>query len=112
MNKEKENSFCDDSETHRGFKYTKFTDTYDTECSLQISSSVEERIWFGVDDANPKILVSRAKEHGLEPQGKNGWMSYPIPDDVLLTTRMHLSREQVKELLPYLINFVETGEIY
>lgn len=57
-------------------------------------------------------MVAKAKENGLEPQGENGWMPFPIPDDVLLSTRMHLNREQVAELLPYLTRFVETGCIH
>jgi hypothetical protein len=102
-----------DSKTSRGFEITEFLDTYGAKCSLQMSSSaVEDKIWFGVNDANPKILVSKAKEHGLKPQCENGWMTYPIPEDVLLNTRMHLNREQVAELLPYLQRFVETGNLH
>jgi hypothetical protein len=102
-----------DSKTQRGFEITEFEDTYGAKCSLQMSSSaMEEKIWFGVNDADPKIMVSKAKEHGLKPQGENGWMTYPIPEDVLLNTRMHLNREQVAELLPYLERFVETGRIH
>ncbi|EES51170.1 hypothetical protein NE172_01985 [Clostridium botulinum] len=40
-----------------------------------------------------------------------GWVAYPIPEDVLLSTRMHLTRGQVKELIPILQKFVDTGEI-
>ena len=102
-----------DSKTQRGFEITEFEDTYGAKCSLQMSSSaMEEKIWFGVNDADPKIMVSKAKEHGLEPQGENGWMTYPVPEDVLLNTRMHLNREQVSELLPYLKRFAETGYLH
>lgn len=101
------------TKTQRGFEIIEFEDTYGAKCSLQMSSSAMERkVWFGVNDADPKIMVSKAKEHGLEPQGNSGWMKYPIPEDVLLNTRMHLNREQVKELLPYLKRFVETGSLY
>lgn len=34
-----------------------------------------------------------------------------IGEDVLIKTSMHLNREQVAELLPYLQKFVKTGEI-
>lgn len=102
-----------DSKTERGFDITEFVDTYGALCSLQMSSSaMEERIWFGVNDADPKIMVSKAKENGIEPIGNVGWMDYPVPKDVLLNTRMHLNREQVEKLLPYLISFVETGSIH
>lgn len=102
-----------DYKTQRGFEITEFEDTYGAKCSLQMSSSaMEDKIWFGVNDADPKIMVSKAKEHGLEPQGEIGWMTFPISNDVLLNTRMHLNREQVAELLPYLKRFVETGNLH
>ncbi|BAO05166.1 hypothetical protein AN649_10040 [Clostridium sporogenes] len=93
-------------QTDRGFKLIKFEDFYDVKCNIQESSlATEEAIWFGVEDANPRILASKIKE------GRTEWAKYPIPDDVLLSTRMHLTREQVKELLPILQKFADTGEI-
>jgi uncharacterized protein with von Willebrand factor type A (vWA) domain len=50
-------------------------------------------------------MASKTKEGGT------GWVKYPIPDDVLLTTRMHLNRQQVKTILPILKKFVRTGRI-
>jgi hypothetical protein len=92
--------------TQRGFGYYTFKDTYDNSCSLQMSSSaMEEKIWFGIDDAKPQIMASKT------PQGGTGWVPYPIPEDVSLSTRMHLNRKQVKKLLPILQLFVETGKI-
>jgi len=44
-------------------------------------------------------------------KGGTGWVDYAIPEDVFLTTRMHLTREQVKMLIPILQKFVDTGEI-
>lgn len=38
-------------------------------------------------------------------------MPYPIPEAVSLHTRMHLSRDQVRDLLPALQHFVDTGEL-
>jgi hypothetical protein len=38
-------------------------------------------------------------------------MPYPIPKEVLLSTRMHLNREQVKEIIPILQKFVDTGDL-
>ena len=92
--------------THRGFAYVEFEDAYNQKCSLQKSSlASEDAIWFGVDDANPKILASLTKEGGV------GWVKYNIPEQVLLSTRMHLTRKQVKELLPHLKRFARTGKI-
>ena len=86
--------------TQRGFQVITFTDLYGAECSLQRSSlATDDAIWFGVDDAAPKIL------------GKNGWEEYPLPEEILLTTRMHLNREQVETLILYLQHFVLLGEL-
>ena len=92
--------------TNRGFEYVEFKDIYDQKCSIQKSSlASEDAIWFGVDDANPKILASSIKEGGT------GWVKYDIPEQVLLSTRMHLTRKQVKQLLPYLKRFARTGKL-
>ena len=91
--------------TNRGFGLWKFKDRNGAECSLQDSSSDGEAcIWLGIKDANPQIMASKTKEGGT------GWVPFDIPDDVLLTTRMHLTQEQVKALLPILTYFAETGE--
>ena len=87
-------------DTHRGFGFYEFKDKYGKKCSLQDSSlATEPAIWFGIDDAKPQILE----------KGK-GWVDYPISEDVMLHTRMHLTQEQVKTLLPILTYFAETGE--
>jgi hypothetical protein len=91
--------------TSRGFGLFHFADSNGDKCSLQQSSSIESKIWLGVDDANPQIMVSKT------PQGGTGWVKYDIPDDVLLTTRMHLTRSNVLKLLPELIRFVISGKI-
>lgn len=92
--------------TNRGFKLIKFEDLYGSRCNIQKSSlATEDAIWFGIEDAEPKIMASKTKEGGV------GWVDYPIPEDAFLTTRMHLDREQVKELIPILQQFVDTGEI-
>ncbi len=98
--------------THRGFKYNKFRDRNNEQCSIQKSSvATESCIWLGIDDADPIIMASYAKENGVDTQETTGWVKYPIPDEVSLTTRMHLTQEQVLELLPLLTKFAETGEL-
>jgi hypothetical protein len=92
--------------TNRGFGYVEFNDVYNQKCSIQKSSlASEDAIWFGVDDANPKVLASSTKEGGT------GWVKYDIPEHVLLSTRMHLTRKQVKQLLPHLKRFARTGKL-
>ena len=92
--------------TNRGFSLISFTDRYGAKCSLQDSSlATEAALWFGIDDANPQIMASKT------PQGGTGWVDFPIPEDVSLTTRMHLTQDQVRELLPVLQRFAKTGTI-
>lgn len=98
--------------TPRGFDVCGFIDRYGTKCSLQKSSlATEDAIWFGVDDPKPEIMVSDAHKLGIATPSNNGWVKFDIPKEVLLSTRMHLTREMVEELLPYLQRFVETGEL-
>jgi hypothetical protein len=98
--------------TLRGFAHSSFKDRYGARCSVQKSSiAFEECIWFGVDDPKPQILCSHAERNGVARQNSTGWQPYKIPEDVLLTTRMHLTQEQVRELIPVLQHFVDTGEL-
>lgn len=70
------------------FDYIEFNDYYGQHCSLQKSSLMEpEAIWLGVQNTGPNLGM------------------YDV------NCRMHLSQEQVKQLLPFLIKFAETGEL-
>lgn len=96
----------ENSKTQRGFDLCKFKDRYDVPCSIQKSSiATEDCIWLGVDDADPKIMGSKVRD------GLTGWVKYPVPEDVLLHTRMHLSVDNVRDLIPMLQRFVDTGEL-
>lgn len=96
------------TKTPRGFQQLVFTDRNGQECSLQESSlATEEAIWLGINDANPIIMASKVSSE----DDCSGWVKYPIHPDVLLHTRMHLTRKQVQELLPHLVKFAETGEL-
>jgi hypothetical protein len=76
------------TQTHRGFRLYEFKDHYGEDCSLQKSSLADtDAIWLGID--KPK----------------------PTPIGGLVSGRMHLTRKQVKALLPKLVKFVETGEL-
>lgn len=102
----------DITHTQRGFKTITFKDLYGCGCSIQESSIASvNAIWIGIDDADPQIMAIDAKRYNIHTDETTGWIPYPIPDEVLLSTRMHLSREQVKKLLPILQNFVDSGEI-
>ena len=92
--------------TPRGFALIEFSDRKQNECSIQKSSlATEDAIWMGINNANPQIMASSVVEGGV------GWVSYPLPEGVNLTTRMELTQEQVRELLPILEHFIETGEL-
>ena len=70
--------------TSRNFSIAEFSDLYGSKCSLQKSSlATDDAIWLGVD----------------------------LPFNGQVGVRMHLNREQLAELLPYLQRFVETGEL-
>lgn len=108
----------------RGFQVLAFPDANGQKCTLQQSSAIREcedleavdlpgrsAIWLGCDTAEPKILASHAAEHGIKTEEKEGWVSYPIPDEVLMSTRMHLTRPQVYALVRHLTRWLETGNL-
>jgi hypothetical protein len=86
--------------TERGFSIHTFKDKYGVECSLQKSSAARyDAIWLGCNEPNPRALI-------------NGeWKNIELPEETVCNTRMHLTQDQVKELLPILTRFAETGEV-
>ena len=87
--------------TQRGFVRIEFEDFNGEMCSLLKSSiATDDCIWLGVNDAKPRVCVLN-----------EGWKPYLMPDDVMMTTRMHLSRDQVAALMPYFVYFVENGDL-
>lgn len=89
----------EEANTPRGFRVVEFFDQKGEECSLQKSSlAFLECIWFGLD--KPHLVY------------ENGGGEFKLPPNVLGFSRMHLTRENVRVLLPYLQRFAETGELY
>ena len=89
---------------NRGFENGKFVDVYNNQCSIQKSSSaMDDYIWLGID--NPKLTVFKDESMGQ-------YLETTLPKTWMVDSRMHLSREQVAELLPILQKFVETGELF
>lgn len=87
--------------THRGFAFVEAHDSYGKQFSIQKSSlATDDAIWFGIDDPEPRVL-----------KPGQGWVPLELPADVNINTRMHLTREQVAQLLPVLQHFVDTGEV-
>lgn len=98
--------------TERGFKIFKDEDIYGHRFSLQKSSlASRDAIWLGVDDPEPKIMESQAKKYGIQTTETTGEIPYPVPSEVLISTRMHLDRKKVAEIIPYLQYFVEHGDL-
>lgn len=98
--------------TARGFALYTFHESSGEQCSLQKSSAAEEDyIWLGFDKINLKTFTP----YGIP----SSWKEYHDEDlskifrcdTVVANTRMHLSRKQVKKLIPLLQKFVDTGEI-
>lgn len=87
----------------RGFENGKFKDSYNNECSIQKSSAaMDDFIWLGID--KPKLTV-------FENENMGKYIETVLPKTWMVYSRMHLSREQVAELLPILQKFVDTGEL-
>jgi hypothetical protein len=98
--------------TSRGFARHTFTDLYGAECYVQKSSlATKDAIWLGVLDAKPQVMASQAPMLGVETDKTCGWVPYPLPSEVLLTTQMHLTQPMVRKLLPLLQKFAETGDL-
>ena len=98
--------------TERGFAISNFIDYYGKKSSIQKSSIVEpECIWLGIENAEPKIMARDAHKLGIETKESVGWIDYPVPDQVSIRTRMHLTRRMVFNLLPQLIKFVIIGRL-
>lgn len=98
----------DFDKTQRGFARGEFTDAYGVKCSLQESSIAadEGHIWLGANDIGLKKFVPG-----------DGWSDVVLQNDPpygvchSANTRMHLSQSMVRELLPALQYFAETGEL-
>ncbi|WP_300924617.1 hypothetical protein [uncultured Clostridium sp.] len=103
--------------TARGYRVFHFNDDYNITCSLQESSSVEPHIWLGIDEPEHKIKYKDSEALGLGLQklypecNEDGWCNYPIPQEVLVSSRMHLNQKQAKKLGEALLKFAERGDL-
>lgn len=91
--------------TQRGFAKGQFVDRYGAQCSIQKSSLADEAaIWIGVDDPQPKVLVPGK---GFQPVD----LKVLVQGELSIHTRMHLTVDMVRQLLPLLQHFADTGEL-
>ena len=87
--------------TKRGFAVLAFRDQHEIHCSIQKSSLAnEDCIWLGCDDPDPRSLIPG-----------QGWTKLQMPENYMVNTRMHLTRDQVAALLPVLQYFVDHGDL-
>lgn len=93
--------------TERGFMRSEFKDVDGELCTIQESSAamvgdVEGPfLWLGVHKPQLKLF----------PGDGTGCHDYKLPENVYVFSRMHLSQEQVREMLPLLQHFAEHGEL-
>lgn len=107
-----------ESRTTRGFGIVKFTDACGVECSVQESSAVDPHLWIGPNKANPMVMaLAPPLAMPLVPPSHvytdetTGWVPYPVPDGVLMTTRAHMNREQVQQLVEVLQRWLDTSSV-
>lgn len=107
--------------TLRGFTCLEFKDAYGESCSLQASSRIgnyegafnrpgTSAVWLGLDQAKPMVMACDARAVGVATEETTGWVDYPIPSQVMINTRMHLDREQVRGLIAALQEWLDVAE--
>ena len=100
------NTLGDVALTGRGFEVIRFEDIYGAGCSLQASSRIGA-VWLGPDNARPRVLASEARDLGVPTSETTGWVPFPVPTNVLMTTRAHLNRDQVAALIHHLQGWLD-----
>lgn len=98
--------------TDSGLKALCMRDRNGAECGVQASSSAfEECLWVGITDPQPMVKAEDAASAGVATTEVDGWVKYPLPAAVKVTTRMHLTRAQAGELAHVLREFSESGRV-
>ena len=95
--------------TQRGFERGQFTDANGVSCSIQESSAAAEEglLWLGCNDIGLMKFT---------PYGNPSWQKVELQMDPhgithAANTRMHLTQSMVRDLLPLLQHFAETGQL-
>lgn len=98
--------------TQRGFKYYEFKDDNGMNCTLQKSSSIEDKIYFGADAEIKEFYpIPRETDESWFTIEDLTPLRHRPQNEIHVFSRMHLTQEQVAELIPILQKFVKTGEI-
>lgn len=95
--------------TQRGFERGQFTDANGVSCSIQESSAAADEwlLWLGCNDIGLMKFT---------PYGSPSWQKVELQMDFdgihhSANTRMHLTQSMVRELLPLLKHFADTGRL-
>lgn len=94
--------------TPRGFEIIQFKDRDGDACKLQVSSLADyekpgiSALILGLIKAEPKVMAQDAHKLGMVTVEDVGWIDYPVPEEVLISTTVHLDREQVEALIHHL----------
>lgn len=103
--------------TSRGFEVIKFKDRDGDECKLQVSSLADyekpgiSAVILGLMKADPKVMARDAHKLGIVTVEDVGWIDYPVPEEVLISTTVHLDREQVESLIHHLQAWLMTDTL-
>jgi hypothetical protein len=103
--------------TERGFQKIEFVDLYGSVCSVQQSSiALSDKpgtgaLWLGVSNPQIQIMASDAKKLGIPTKEETGWISYPIPNQAVISGRMHLDKGHVKALVKHMKDWLKTGSL-
>lgn len=94
--------------TQRGFQIAHFEDSTGIKCSIQEASNVDPRLWLGVHDATAMVMSKDAAKVGVVTDRTTGWVAYPLPPEVLVPTRMLLTKQRARELAAMLLKWADT----
>jgi hypothetical protein len=96
-------------------------DRYGNKFSMFLSDD-KQTIWLGCDDAKPHCMAVDLFKHYLDNAAEmliklqlspysTGWRDLPYPEGTQFNVRMHLNKELIKDLLPSLKQFIQTGSL-
>jgi len=63
----------------------------------------------GIPQPNAVVRAKHAAAVGVETEKEEGWVEYPLPEEVLVDSYLHLDREQVCGLIARLQHWLDNG---
>jgi len=107
--------------SERGFGLIEFEDSKKKGCRISCSSAIgpyedsfdrpgSSFLWLGPTKVVPKIMANHAKKLGIQTDETTGWIEFSVPKEVFIDSSMHLNRDQVKQLIGHLQEWLNNGE--